>query len=79
MKKEFLTRMINLYGTEHPTVIQFAHLMEDENISDETLETLVEGHETLGICFEFEEEGEEEEDPYEWDGCEWADWDEETY
>lgn len=55
MKEEYLSRMIHLYGFEHPAVIQFAELME-QVVSDETLKTLVEGHEKLGIAFEFEDE-----------------------
>lgn len=56
MKEQLLTRMIHLYGFEHAAVIQFTSLMENKNISDKTLETIVESHEALGICFEFEEE-----------------------
>ncbi len=54
-REEYLSRMIHLYGFEHPAVIQFAELME-QGVSDETLKTLVEGHEKLGIAFEFEDE-----------------------
>lgn len=54
-REEYLSRMIHLYGFEHPAVIQFAELME-QGASDETLKTLVEGHEKLGIAFEFEDE-----------------------
>ena len=55
MREEYLSRMIHLYGFEHAAVIQFAELME-QGASDETLKTLVEGHEKLGIAFEFEDE-----------------------
>ena len=55
MREELLTRMIHLYGFEHPAVIQFAELME-RGASDETLTTIVESHESCGIAFEFEEE-----------------------
>jgi len=57
MREEYLSRMIHLYGFEHPAVIQFSELME-WGMSDETLKTLVEGHEELGIAFEFEDEDE---------------------
>ena len=57
MREEYLSRMIHLYGFEHPVVIQFAELME-RGVSDETLKTLVESHEEFGIAFEFEEEEE---------------------
>lgn len=55
MREEYLSRMIHLYSFEHPAVIQFAELME-QGASDETLKTLVESHEKLGIAFEFEDE-----------------------
>lgn len=55
MREEYLNRMIHLYGFEHPAVIHFAELME-RGVSDETLKTLVESHEKLGIAFEFEDE-----------------------
>lgn len=55
MREQLLTRMIQMYGFEHPSIIQFAQMMED-GASDETLQTIVEGHETLGIAFEFEDE-----------------------
>lgn len=58
MKDELLTRMIHLYGFEHPAVIQFAELIE-RGISNETLQTIVESHETYGTVFEFEEEEED--------------------
>jgi len=54
-REEYLSRMIHLYGFEHPAVIHFAELME-RGVSDETLKTLVESHEKLGIAFEFEDE-----------------------
>ena len=54
-REEYLSRMIHLYGFEHPVVIQFAELME-RGVSDETLKTLVESHEEFGIAFEFEDE-----------------------
>lgn len=28
MKEELLTRMINIFGFEHPEVVNFAHLIE---------------------------------------------------
>ena len=57
MREELLIRMIHLYGFEHPAVIQFAELM-DEGASEVTLKMIVEGHEPIGIAFEYEEEEE---------------------
>lgn len=54
-REEYLSRMIHLYGFEHPIVIQFAELME-RGVSNETLRVLVESHEEFGIAFEFENE-----------------------
>lgn len=43
-KEELLTRMIHIYGFEHPQTIRFAELMET-NIPVKALETLVKCHE----------------------------------
>ena len=43
-KEELLTRMIRIYGFEHPQTIRFAELMET-SISVKALETLVKCHE----------------------------------
>lgn len=56
MREELLTRMIHLYGFEHPAVVQFASLMESEMVDDETLRIIVESHEEFGIAFDWEEE-----------------------
>lgn len=47
-REEYLTRMIRLYGYEHPVVIQYAHLLEtyEENEWNKTiLRLLLEAHE----------------------------------
>lgn len=43
-REKLLTRMIQIYGFEHPQTISFAELMET-NISTKALETLVKCHE----------------------------------
>ncbi len=46
MKREaLLNAMIRLYGFEHEAVIEFARLMENPQISDEVLATIVLVHE----------------------------------
>ena len=54
MREEYLSRMIHLYGFEHPAVIQFAELME-RGVNDETLKTLVECHEASPLTDEDED------------------------
>lgn len=54
-REELLTRMIRIYGFEHEEVLNFAELMES-NISDESLEVLVECHEMYPIQEPWEEE-----------------------
>lgn len=55
-REELLTRMIRIYGFEHEEVLRFGHLMES-NISDESLEVLVECHEQYPVgMFDDEEE-----------------------
>ena len=56
MKEELLTRMIRLYGFEHEAVIQFARLMENKAVGDESLLLIVESHEKNGWGFEEMEE-----------------------
>jgi len=52
-REEYLSRMIHLYGFEHPAVIQFAELIE-RGVNDETLKTLVECHEASPLIDEDE-------------------------
>lgn len=40
-REQMLTEMIHMYGFEHEAVIQFARLVENPNISDEALSTLL--------------------------------------
>lgn len=56
MREELLTRMIKLYGFEHEAVIQFAKLMENDAVGDESLLLVVESHEKYGWGFEEMEE-----------------------
>ncbi len=49
-KEELLTRMIRIYGFEHHDTIQFARLLERNDISLQTLESTVRSHE---ICPNF--------------------------
>ena len=47
-REEYLTRMIRLYGYEHPVVVQYTHLLEtfEENEWNRTvLRLLLEAHE----------------------------------
>lgn len=47
-RNDLLSRMINIYGFEHPIVIHFCNLCEeypDIDVYDHTLETLVKSHE----------------------------------
>ncbi len=60
MREELLTRMIRLYGFEHEAVIQFARLMENKAVGDESLLLVVESHEKN--CWGFKEMEEIEED-----------------
>lgn len=43
-REQMLTAMIHLYGFEHEAVIEFARLVENPNIDDKTLQTLVMVH-----------------------------------
>ena len=54
-RRELVDRMIRLLGFEHPVTVSIARL-EERGLSTETLRNLVEGYETMGIAFEFEEE-----------------------
>lgn len=56
-REEMLTGMIRLYGFEHEAVIQFAQLMEDVQISDETLADILKCHQEHPLW-----DGEEEEE-----------------
>lgn len=40
-REQMLTKMIHIYGFEHEAVIQFARLMENPDISDKVLRTLL--------------------------------------
>ena len=51
-----LTRMIKLYGFEHEAVIQFGKLIENPQINDVTLETIVECHEKHPLWEDEDEE-----------------------
>ena len=47
-RNDLLSRMINIYGFEHPIVVHFCNLCEeypDIDVYDHTLETLVKCHE----------------------------------
>jgi len=47
-REEYLTRMICLYGDEHPVVVQYAHLLETFEESEwnrTVLRLLLEAHE----------------------------------
>jgi len=44
-KEELLTRMIRIYGFEHHDTIQFAKFLERNDISENTLESMVRSHE----------------------------------
>ncbi len=58
MREELLTRMIRIYGFEHEAVIEFAKLMET-NISNESLEILVECHEEYPVTDPWEDDEED--------------------
>lgn len=58
MREELLTRMIRIYGFEHEAVLEFAKLMESD-ISDESLEVLVECHEQYPIVDPWEDDEED--------------------
>ena len=45
IRNELLSRMIRLYGFEHPATIEFCELCEDPNYSDEMLLVTVTCHE----------------------------------
>lgn len=45
--EQLLTRVIRIYGFEHPTTISFARLLERGDVSEETLEALVESYEAM--------------------------------
>lgn len=54
-RNDLLSRMINIYGFEHPIVIHFCNLCEeypDIDVYDLTLETLVKSHEENPIIEE---------------------------
>lgn len=44
-RESLLTRVIHLYGFEHPLTLEFAELLCDTSLSDKCLETLVSVHE----------------------------------
>ena len=48
-REQMLTAMIRLYGFEHEAVIEFARLIENPNIDDKTLQTLVMVHQECPI------------------------------
>ena len=58
-REELLTRMIRIYGFEHEEVLNFAELMES-NISDKSLEVLVECHEQYPVLDPWDEDYEED-------------------
>lgn len=58
-REELLTRMIRLYSFEHEEVIHFARMMEDEKMSDETLEIIVECHEQYPVHEPWEDDEED--------------------
>lgn len=58
-REELLSRMIRIYGFEHEQVIEFAKLLESSNISDESLEILVECHEQYPVTDPWDEEEED--------------------
>ena len=43
-REEMLIQMIHIYGFEHEAVIQFARLIENPNIDDQTLRLLLKIH-----------------------------------
>ena len=47
--ESLINRMINLYGYEHPAVIQFAELAERGCCNDNVLRVIVESHETYPL------------------------------
>lgn len=48
-REEMLTVMIHIYGFEHDAVIEFARLVENPNIPDKVLSTLLLVHEECPI------------------------------
>lgn len=58
-REEMLTGLIHQYGFEHEAVIQFARLMEDERINDETLEGIYENLKSIRFWGGEDEEEEE--------------------
>lgn len=54
-RKQMLTAMIHLYGFEHEAVIEFARLIENPNIDDKTLQTLVMVHQECPLIDDDEE------------------------
>lgn len=58
-REELLSRMIRIYGFEHEQVIEFAKLLESSNISDESLEILVECHEQYPVTDPWDDEEED--------------------
>lgn len=45
MKEALLDRMINIYGFEHPCVLEFCKLCENPDYNEVLLEIVVECHE----------------------------------
>lgn len=50
MKKDLLTRMINIYGFEHEVIPQFKAIMD--TTSEDVLETIVKAHEAHPVELE---------------------------
>lgn len=53
-REQMLTQMIHIYGLEHEVVIQFARLVENPNISDKVLSTLLLVHQECPLTDEDE-------------------------
>lgn len=45
LRENLATRMIRIYGYEHPAVIEFCRLCENTNFPDNLLEVIVNSHE----------------------------------
>ena len=45
LRENLATRMIRIYGYEHPAVIEFCTLCENINFPDNLLEVIVNSHE----------------------------------
>ena len=48
-RESLINRMINLYGYEHPIVIEFAELAEHWRGDEQVLRVIVESHETYPL------------------------------